>query len=68
MRRLQKNFDIDYMDTDSGEYRPCKDLFSEIYYHKLIKQLILTIINALPSPPPPPTKKHARRVRPSLMS
>ena len=67
MRRLQKNFDIDYMDTDSGEYRPCKDLFSEIYYHKLIKQLILTIINALPSPPPP-TKKHARRVRPSLMS
>ena len=24
-----KIFDIDYMYTDSGEYKPCKDLFSE---------------------------------------
>ena len=59
----RKKVDIDYMYTDNGEYKPCKDLFSEIFYHELIKQLILAIINALGPP-----KKHARRLLPSLMS
>lgn len=59
----RKKVDIDYVYTDNGEYKPCKDLFSEIFYHELIKQLILAIINALGSP-----KKHARRLLPSLMS
>lgn len=59
----RKKVDIDYVYTDNGEYKPCKDLFSEIFYHELIKQLILAIINALGPP-----KKHARRLLPSLMS
>lgn len=59
----RKKVDIDYVYTDNGEYKPCKDLFSEIFYHELIKQLILAIINALGPP-----KKHARRRLPSLMS
>lgn len=59
----RRKVDIDYVYTDNGEYKPCKDLFSEIFYHELIKQLILAIINALGPP-----KKHARRLLPSLMS
>lgn len=59
----RKKVDIDYVYTDNGEYKPWKDLFSEIFYHELIKQLILAIINALGPP-----KKHARRLLPSLMS
>ena len=59
----RKKVDINYVYTDNGEYKPCKDLFSEIFYHELIKQLILAIINALGPP-----KKHARRLLPSLMS
>ena len=59
----RKKVDIDYVYTDNGEYKPCKDLFSEIFYHELIKQLILAIVNALGPP-----KKHACRLLPSLLS
>ena len=59
----RKKVGIDYVYTDNGEYKPCKDLFCKIFYHELIKQLILAIINALGPP-----KKHARRLLPSLMS
>ena len=59
----RKKVDIDYVYTDNGEYKPCKDLFSEIFYHELIKQSILAIINALGPP-----KEHACRLLPSLLS
>lgn len=52
-----KKLDVDYMYTDNGEYKPCKDLFTKIFYHGLIKQLILAIINVLGPP-----KKQAPRL------